>query len=109
MEPATHRFLLSQRAALHDLIERAPEGSSIPRCGVQHRLQEIEAQLEPYEGVSPHLMRARLVFAGPPVPGSFGIGADFCGEAVSQFREGSGLGRRFSGTTVVVHGTGSRF
>ena len=50
MEPAAHRFLLSQRAALHDLMERAPEGSIITRSGLQNRLQEIEAQLEPYEG-----------------------------------------------------------
>ena len=85
MEPAAHRFLLSQRAALHDLLERAPEGSIITRSGLQNRLQEIESQLEPYEGVSPHLMRARLVLAGPPVPGSSGTGADLFVEAVSQF------------------------
>ena len=97
MEPAVHRFLLSQRAALHDLIERAPKGSIITRCGPQHRLQEIEAQLEPHEGVSPHLMRARLVFAGVPVPGSSGTGADFCGEAVPRFARALALVGVFQG------------
>ena len=85
MDPTTHRYLLSQRVALSDLIERAPEGSIITRSGLEHRLREVEAQLEPYEGVLPHMMQARLVFAGAPVLGDYGIGADFCGEAVSQF------------------------
>ncbi len=85
MDPTTHRYLLSQRAALSDLIEGAPEGSIITRSGLEHRLREVEAQLEPYEGVSPRMMQARLLFAGGPVAGDYGIGADFCGEAVSQF------------------------
>ena len=91
MEPATHRFLLSQRAALNELIERAPEGSIITRAGLEHRLQEIEAQLEPYEGFLPHMMQARLVFAGAPVLGDYGIRADFCGEAVSEFAKAVAL------------------
>ena len=85
MDPTTHRYLLSQRAALGDLIKRAPEGSIITRSGLEHRLREVQAQLEPYGGVSPHVMQARLVFDGGPVVGDFGIGADFCGEAVSEF------------------------
>ena len=85
MEQATHRFLLSQRAAVSELIERAPEGSVITRSGLERRLSEIDTQLEPYEGVSPHVMRARLMFRGGPVVGDYGIWADFCGDAVSQF------------------------
>ena len=91
MDPTTHRYLLSQRADLSDLIERAPEGSIITRSGLEHRLREIEAQLVPYEGVLPHMMQARLVFAGVPVVGDYGIGADFCGEAVSQFAKAVAL------------------
>ena len=85
MEQATHRFLLSQRAAVSELIERAPEGSVITRSGLERRLSEIDTQLEPYEGVSPHVMRARLMFRGGPVVGDYGIWADFCGDAVPQF------------------------
>ena len=85
MDTTTHRYLLAQRAALSELIGRAPEGSIITRSGLEHRLREVEGQLEPYEGFSPHMMQARLVFAGGPVVGDFGIGADFCGDAVSEF------------------------
>ena len=85
MDPTTHRYLLSQRAAVTELIERAPQGSIIARSGLEHRLRQIEAELEPYEGVSPHVMQAMLMFAGGPVQGDYGIGADFCGDAVSQF------------------------
>ena len=52
------------------------------------------------------MMRARLVFAGAPVPGSSGTGADFCGEAVSQFAGALALvgvsqGQRLSSTGPV--------
>ena len=108
MDPTTHRYLLSQRADLSDLIERAPEGSIITRSGLEHRLREIEAQLVPYEGVLPHMMQARLVFAGVPVVGDYGHRGRLLRRSRVPVCQGCGLGWGFSGSAAVVHRTGSR-
>ena len=85
MDAIRHRFLLSEQAALNDLISRAPKSSVITRSSLASRLRDVEDELEQYEGLSPHLMEAELVFRGAPVSGSEGIWGDFGGMAVSDF------------------------
>ena len=97
MEPAAHRFLLSQRAALHDLMERAPEGSIITRSGLQ--------QSSPGNRSTAGALRGGFASfdAGPSglrrgvCAGISGIGADFCGEAVPRFARALALVGVFQG------------
>ena len=80
-----YRFLLSERSALNGMIDETPETDVIDRLSLEARLQEVETQLEDYEGYSPHWAEGSLTFEGDPVVGSRGIDADFGTKAVSAF------------------------
>ncbi len=80
-----HRFLLSERATLKKLISQADESDVIARMSFEARLQDVEEQLEAYEGLSSRLVNASLTFRGSPVVGSRGIDAAFGPDAVKSF------------------------
>jgi len=81
-----YRFLLSERATLTDMIERAPSGSIITTMSLKHRLKEVEQELAEYpDGILSRPVRAALTFAGKSVVGSLGIRAEFGSDAVKAF------------------------
>ena len=80
-----HRFLLSERATLRRLIDQTDESAVIARMSLEARLEEVQEQLEAYEGRSSHLVNASLTFRGSPVVGSLGIDAAFGPDAVKSF------------------------
>ena len=80
-----YRFLLSQQATLKKLISETEPSEVIARMSFEARLQEVEGQLEAYDGFSPRLVNASLTFRGSPVVGSRGIDAAFGPDAVKSF------------------------
>ena len=82
-----HRFLLSERATLKKLISQADESDVIARMSFEARLQDVEEQLEAYEGFSPRSSNASLTFGGRPVVGRHGIAADFGAKALAAFEK----------------------
>ena len=80
-----HRFLLSERATLKKLISQSDESDVIARMSFEARLEEVEGQLEAYDGFSPRLVNASLTFRGSPVVGNRGIDAAFGPDAVKSF------------------------
>ena len=82
-----YRFLLSEQGTLEKLISRTSPGNVIGRMSLESRLRQVKAELEAYEGFSPHLVNARLTFRGRPVVSNRGIFADFGTEAVNSFAE----------------------
>ena len=82
-----HRFLLSERTTLRELIERSHPEDVISRMSLERRLQEVEATLESYEGIPPDIVKARLTFSGKPVVGCRGIDGDFGTDAPNAFFE----------------------
>ena len=86
-----HRFLLSERATLRRLIDQTDESAVIARMSLEARLEEVQEQLEAYEGRSSHLVNASLTFRGSPVVGSLGIDAAFGPDAVKSFATAVGL------------------
>ncbi len=92
------RLLLSERAALRDLIDRAPPGNVITKMSFENRLRRVEEQLESYEGYSPHVVNARLTFRGKPVLGSRAVDAGFGLDAAKAFVEAvANVGRAWGG------------
>ena len=85
MDVHEYRFLLSERAALRDLIDRAPPGSVITKMSFENRLRQVEEQLESFGGCSPRVVNARLTFRGKPIMGSRGIDAEFGSDAAKLF------------------------
>ncbi len=86
-----YRFLLSERATLSRMIGQTDESEVIARMSLEARLQEVQEQLEAYEGLSPRLINASLTFRGSPVVGSRGIDAAFGPDAVKSFATAVGL------------------
>lgn len=86
-----YRFLLSQQATLNKLLSETDQSEVIVRMSLNARLQEVEEQLESYEGLSPHLVNGSLTFRGSPVAGSRGIDAEFGPDAVKLFANAVGL------------------
>ena len=82
-----YRFLLSEQGTLERLISRTSPGNVIGRMSLGSRLRQVKAELEAYEGFSPHQVNARLTFRGRPVVSNRGIFADFGTEAVNGFAE----------------------
>ena len=82
-----YRFLLSERATLNELIAETGPEEVIVRSGFEHRLHEVEAELEAYEGLSSRVVDARLTFRGAPVAGSRGMSADFSSAALKDFNK----------------------
>ncbi len=82
-----YRFLLSERGTLNRLISQTSSGNVLGRMSLKSRLQQVEEELEAYEGFSPRLVNARLTFRGRPVVNNRGILADFGTEAVKFFDE----------------------
>ena len=80
-----YRFLLSQQATLNKLIHETDQSEVIVRMSLNARLQEVEEQIESYEGLSPHLVSGSLTFQGNPVTGNRGIDAEFGPDAVKSF------------------------
>ena len=80
-----YRFLLSQQATLNNLLSQTEQSDVIGRMSLEARLQDVEEQLEAYEGFSPRLVNASLTFRGSPVVGSRGIDAAFGPDAVKSF------------------------
>ena len=80
-----HRFLLSERATVKKLISQTDESDVIARMSFEARLQDVEEQLEAYEGLSSRLVNASLTFRGSPVVGSHGIDAAFGTDAARSF------------------------
>jgi hypothetical protein len=80
-----YRFLLSQQATLNRLLNETDQSEVIVRISLNARLQEVEEQLESYEGLSPHLVSGSLTFRGSPVTGNRGIDAEFGPDAVKSF------------------------
>ncbi len=82
-----HRFLMSQQATLRKLLSDTDESEVIVRMSLNARLQEVEDQLESYEGRYPRLVNARLTFKGKPVIDQDGILADFGAKALATFEK----------------------
>ena len=80
-----YRFLLSERAELNRLLRRTRPDEVITRDSFEHRLHDVEAELEAYEGLSPRVVDTRLTFRGAPVAGSRGMSADFSSTALKDF------------------------
>lgn len=80
-----YRFLLSQQATLNNLLSQTEQSDVIGRMSLEARLQDVEEQLEAYDGFSPRLVNASLTFRGSPVVGSRGIDAAFGPDAVKSF------------------------
>ena len=104
------RLLLSERAALRDLIDRAPPGNVITKMSFENRLRQVEEQLESYEGYSPHVVTARLTFRGKPVMGSRAVDAGFGLDAAKAFVEAvAKVGRAWGGSdsdySLLITGT----
>lgn len=87
MNTRKHRFLLSERTTLEELIAQAPSDSIITRLSLERRLKQVQENLKAYEGLSSKVVKARLTFRGKPVLGSRGVSADFAGEAVNHFAD----------------------
>ena len=85
MNAHDYRFLLAERSNLTNLIADISELDIISRMSLQARLQEVEAQLGSFEGMSPRIRSARLTFRGQPVLGRRGILMDFGTEAAQAF------------------------
>ena len=86
-----YRFLLSERATLNKLIRETEQSDVIGRMSFEARLQEVQEQLEEYEGFSSRLVNASLTFRGSPVVGSRGIDATFGTNAARSFSDAVGL------------------
>lgn len=82
-----YRFLLSEQGTLKKLISETSPGNVIGRMSLEHRLKQVQEELEAYAGYSPRLINARLTFRGKPVVGSRGVNANFGGEAVNTFTQ----------------------
>lgn len=80
-----YRFLLSEQASLNRLIQEISESDIISRTSLSARLEEVEARLAEYQGMSAKLRTARLTFKGLPVLGKRGILMDFGSAAASDF------------------------
>ena len=80
-------FLMSQQATLRKLLSDTDESEVIVRMSLNARLQEVEDQLESYEGRYPRLVNARLTFKGKPVIDQYGILADFGAKALATFEK----------------------
>ena len=87
MNTRKHRFLLSERTTLEELIAQAPPDSIITRLSLERRLKQVQEKLKAYDGLSPKQVKARLTFRGKPVRGNYGVSADFAGEAVNHFAD----------------------
>ena len=99
MNATEFSVLLSERAALRDLIDRAPPGNAITKMSFENRLRQVEEQLESYEGYSPHVVNARLTFRGKPVVGSRAVDAGFGLDAAKAFVEAvANVGRAWGGS-----------
>ena len=99
MNTHDYRFLLSERTTLNRILAQIPESDLLGRMSLNDRLQEVEAELEDYDGYSPYLVNAILTFRGPPVAGSHGIEADFGLNAAKGFVKSVGLvGAGFHGS-----------
>ena len=85
MNRQQHRFLLSQQATLNKLLSQTEESEVIVRMSLESRLQEVEEELEAYEGLSSRLVNASLTFRGSPVMSRHGIDASFGTDAVKSF------------------------
>ena len=86
-----YRFLLSQQATLNKLLNESDQSEVIVRMSLNARLQEVEEQLELYEGLSSHLVNGSLTFRGSPVTRSRGIDAEFGPDAVKSFANAVGM------------------
>ena len=111
MTQREHRFLLSEQATLQNMIARISPGNIVTRKSFEARLEQVQDELKAYDGLSPRSIKARLTFRGKPVRDSYGVSADFAGEAVNYFADavatvGAGsrapLGQRFD---LVITGT----
>ena len=85
MDIREYRSLISERAALKDIIERAPEDSVITRTSFEARLRKVNAKLKPREEYSQRISQAKLTFFGKPVEPNYGIDAEFAANALSRF------------------------
>ena len=85
MDIREYRSLLAERAALKDIIARAPENSAITRTSFETRLRKVDAKLKPHKEYSQRISRAKLTFGGKPVQPNYGIDAEFAANALSQF------------------------
>ena len=105
-----YRFLLSDRVTLEKLIAQSSPGNVIGRMSLESRLQEVEEELQSYEGYDHRPTSARLTFRGKPVVGNRGIRADFGSEAVKAFSEavtrvGAGQGQALASSGPIPHET----
>ncbi len=86
MSRREHSFLLSEQAALKDMLDRTAPESAIRQHTLTQRLAEVEAELLDYPAVLPaQPTEALLSFEGKPVAGRQGIDAGFGGDAVRTF------------------------
>jgi len=80
-------FVRAQIASVEELLVDIPADDVIGRPGLEHRLQELRAELETLNRV-PRAEPASvdLTFRGAPVVGSHGIEAAFAAKILSAFR-----------------------
>ena len=96
---------------LEKLIAQSSPGNVIGRMSLESRLQEVEEELQSYEGYDHRPTSARLTFRGKPVVGNRGIRADFGSEAVKAFSEGAvtrvgaGQGQALASSGPIPHET----
>jgi hypothetical protein len=80
-------FVRAQIASVAELLADVPTHDVIGRPGLEHRLQELRAELETLNRVpraEPAIVE--LTFRGAPVVGSHGIEASFAAKIISAFR-----------------------
>ena len=80
-----YTWLKSEKAELERFLQNLPEDDIFMRPGFEHRLREVEAELEKLEKPHDGYEIISLLFEGRPVLDSHGIQADFAAEAVESF------------------------
>lgn len=79
--------LLSEKAAVAQMIAETPEEDVVDRTSLTVRLRRLEAALSQVRPEEREPARVRLTFHGRPVIGSHGIFAEFGMKAVNGFAE----------------------
>ena len=80
-----YRTLLANRGALRQLLQDLPNDEVIGRHSLETHLQEVEKELKIYQGYSPKLISALLMFRGGPVEGNQSIQANFGSQVIKKF------------------------
>lgn len=79
--------LLSEKDAVERLLARLPDEDEFNRIGLEGRLKSIQSALDSLGAPARKSFDATLTFEGGPVINSYGISAEFGGEAAKLFVE----------------------